>query len=93
MTLEEIEQVLEETIRPQLALHGGGIQSVGLGDGVYRFRLLGQCAGCPSAFLTTETYIREALTAAFPQLSRVVLEQGVSDALLDQARAILGRHG
>lgn len=92
MTLEQIEQVLNERVRPQLALHGGDIRSVSLEDGVYRFRFLGQCAGCPSAFLTTESIIREELMAVFPQLSEVVLEQGVSDGLLKQARLLMGRH-
>ena len=92
MTLEQIESVLDEKVRPQLALHGGDIQSVGLEGSVYRFRLTGQCAGCPSAYLTTEPLIREELLSALPELADAVLEQGVSDALLDQARAILGRH-
>lgn len=90
--LEQIEQVLNDKIRPQLALHGGDIQSVGCEDGVYRFRLLGQCANCPSAYLTTESLIEEELLQAVPGLKQVVLSQSVSDALLDQARAIL-RHG
>ena len=93
MTREQIESVLDEKVRPQLALHGGDIQSVGLEGSVYRFRLTGQCAGCPSAYLTTEPLIREELLSALPELADAVLEQGVSDALLDQARAILGRHG
>ena len=87
--LEQIEQVLNQIIRPQLALHGGDIQSLDCEDGVYRFRLLGQCANCPSAYLTTETLIREELLQAVPGLEQVVLVQAVSDALLDQARAIL----
>ena len=45
--LEMIERILEEKVRPQLAAHGGGIESVGCEDGIYRFRLLGQCSGCP----------------------------------------------
>ena len=90
--LEQIEQVLNQIIRPQLALHGGDIQSLDCEDGVYRFRLLGQCANCPPAYLTTETLIQEELLQAVPGLEQVVLVQAVSDALLDQARAIL-RHG
>lgn len=88
--LEQIEQTLNERVRPQLALHGGDIQSLDCEDGVYRFRLLGQCAGCPSAYLTTESLIREELLQAVPGLKDVVLVQQVSDSLLDQARAILG---
>ena len=90
--LEQIEQVLEERVRPQLALHGGGIESLSCTDGVYHFRLTGQCAGCPSAYLTTQAVIEEELRAAVPGLREIMLVQGVSDSLLDQARALL-RHG
>lgn len=90
--LEQIEQVLNESVRPRLALHGGDIQSLSCEDGVYRFRLLGQCAGCPAADLTTEELIQEELIRAVPGLKQVVLIQQVSDSLLDQARAILN-HG
>lgn len=90
--LEQIEQVLNETVRPQLALHGGDIESLNCEDGVYRFRLLGQCAQCPSAYLTTETLIEEELRSAVPGLKQVVLVQQVSDELLAQALSILGRH-
>lgn len=89
--LEQIEQVLDERVRPQLALHGGDIRSVSCEDGVYRFRLLGQCANCPSAYLTTENLIEEELLSAVPGLRQVVLVQAVSDALLAQALSIL-RH-
>lgn len=92
--LEQIVQILNERIRPQLALHGGDIQSLSCEDGVYRFRLLGQCANCPSAYLTTESLIREELLQAVPGLKDVVLVQQVSDRLLEEARAILGgKHG
>ena len=90
--LEQIEQVLNESVRPRLALHGGDIQSLGCEDGVYRFQLLGQCANCPSAYLTTESLIREELLQAVPGLKDVVLVQQVSDRLLEEARAILN-HG
>ena len=89
--LEQIEQVLNEKIRPQLALHGGNIESLGCEDGIYRFRLLGQCSNCPSAYLTTESLIEEELLQAAPGLKQVVLVQQVSDELLAQALSIL-RH-
>ena len=87
--LEQIEQVLNEKIRPQLALHGGNIESLGCEDGIYRFRLLGQCSNCPSAYLTTESLIEEELLQAVPGLKQVVLVQQVSDELLAQALSIL----
>lgn len=87
--LERIEGVLEEKVRPNLALHGGNIRSLECKDGVYRFQLTGQCAGCPSAMLTTENLIRSALLESIPELKDVVLVGGVSQELLDQAKAIL----
>lgn len=87
--LEQIEQVLNDKIRPQLALHGGNIESLGYEDGIYRFRLLGQCSNCPSAYLTTESLIEEELLQAVPGLKQVVLVQQVSDELLAQALSIL----
>lgn len=87
--LERIEQVLDEEIRPQLLLHGGGMETVRLEGGRYVFRLTGQCAGCPSAYLTTEELIRGTLLERFPQLREVVLEQGVSADLLAQAKRLL----
>ena len=88
--LERIEQVLNGEIRPQLLLHGG-LETVSLMEGRYTFRLTGQCAGCPSAYLTTEELIRGTLLARFPELREVVLEQGVSEDLLAQAKRLL-RH-
>lgn len=90
--LEQIEEILDERVRPQLALHGGNILSLSCEEGVYRFRLLGQCAGCPSADLTTEELIQEELIQAVPGLKQVVLVQQVSDSLIRQAKAILS-HG
>lgn len=87
--LERIEQVLDGEVRPQLLLHGGGMETVRLEGGRYVFRLTGQCAGCPSAYLTTEELIRGTLLERFPQLREVVLEQGVSADLLAQAKRLL----
>ena len=89
--LQEIEQVLNERVRPALRDHGGEVEVLELdGEGVLHIRLTGQCAGCPAADLTTEELIEKALTDALPALvHRVVLSHAVSDDLLAQARAIL----
>ena len=88
--LEQIEQILDEKVRPQLALHGGDIRSLSCEDGVYRFRLLGQCSNCPSSTITTQNVIEEALRQELPQIQKVVLDQPVSEELLEMARKILG---
>ncbi len=89
MTLQDIERVASEKIRPQLARHGGDIRLLGFEDGVVRFELLGQCAGCPAASLTTEQLIRTALTEELPEVRDAVLVEHVDEDLIAQARAIL----
>lgn len=90
--LTEIETVVQEEIRPKLALHGGDIRLLSFQNGVLRFELLGQCSGCPSASITTEELIRSVLTEAVPQVKDVVLVERVDENLVAQAKAILSRH-
>ena len=87
--LTEIQTVLEEEIRPQLALHGGDIRVLSVEDGVVRFELLGQCSGCPAASITTEELIRATLTERVPGVTGVVLVERVGEDLVAQAKAIL----
>ena len=89
--LTKIESLLDAEVRPQLLLHGGGLETVRLEGGRYVYRLTGQCAGCPSAYLTAEELIRRTLLANIPELQDAVLEQGVSDELMDMAKKFL-RH-
>ena len=55
-------------MRPSLRAHGGELELDHLEDGVLYIKLLGQCAGCPSADLTNETLIEHELTSALPEL-------------------------
>lgn len=87
--MDTILQVIDEKIRPQLRAHGGEIQVLDFTDGVLRFELLGQCAGCPSADLTSETIVKEELLAAVPEVQDAVLIQHVDDELYDFAKRIL----
>ena len=41
-----IEEVLDEKVRPQLALHSGNIEIVELQDDVLKVRFLGKCSHC-----------------------------------------------
>ena len=86
--MENLQTRIESVIDEKL-LHGGGMETVRLEGGRYVFRLTGQCAGCPSAYLTTEEVIRSTLLSEVPELCEVVLEQQVSDELLAQARRLL----
>ena len=91
--LKRIEEVLDEKVRPSLRAHGGEIQVDHLEDKVLYVKLLGQCAGCPSADLTNETLVEAELVKALPELVRkVVVVQTVSDELWEQAKRLLRDH-
>ena len=80
--LKRIEAVLDEKVRPSLRAHGGEIQVDHLEDGVLYVKLMGQCAGCPSADLTNETLVEAELVKALPEVvQKVAVIQTVSDEL------------
>ena len=91
--LKRMEAVLDEKVRPSLRAHGGEIQVDHLEDKVLYVKLLGQCAGCPSADLTNETLVEAELVQALPALvKKVSVIQTVSDELWEQAKRLLRDH-
>ena len=80
---------IERKGRPQLELHNGDLDVLDIEDGGVRIRLLGQCAGCPSAYLTIEQLIFGELTVAIPEIRQVIVVQDVSDELWEEARAVM----
>ena len=91
--MKRIEAVLDEKVRPSLRAHGGEIQVDHLEDQVLYVKLLGQCAGCPSADLTNETLVEAELVNALPELvKKVAVIQTVSDELWEQAKRLLRDH-
>lgn len=91
--LKRIEEVLDEKVRPSLRAHGGEIQVDHLEDKVLYVKLMGQCAGCPSADLTNETLVEAELVKALPDVvQKVAVIQTVSDELWEQAKRLLRDH-
>ena len=91
--LKRIEEVLDRQVRPSLRAHGGEIQVDRLENKVLYVKLLGQCAGCPSADLTNETLVEAELVKALPELvQKVSVIQTVSDELWEQAKRLLRDH-
>lgn len=91
--LKKIETVLEEKVRPSLRAHGGEVQVDRLEGKTLYVKLLGQCAGCPSADLTNETLVEAEVVKALPELvEKVVAIQDVSDELWEQAKRLLRDH-
>jgi Fe-S cluster biogenesis protein NfuA len=70
---ERVEAALE-SVRPYMESHGGGVELVGLEDGIAHLRLRGSCDGCPASASTLELAIREALDEAAPDLDGIEVE-------------------
>jgi Fe-S cluster biogenesis protein NfuA len=68
-----VARALEE-VRPYLGSHGGGVELLGVADGVVRLRLDGTCNGCPSSRVTLSSAIEEAVLRAAPEVERVEAE-------------------
>jgi Fe/S biogenesis protein NfuA len=69
---EQVQQLLDERINPAIASHGGVAQLVAVEDGTAYVRLAGGCQGCGMATVTVSQGIETAITAAIPEILRVV---------------------
>jgi Fe-S cluster biogenesis protein NfuA len=63
-----------DRVRPYLGSHAGGVEYLGVTDGVARLRLEGSCHGCPSSTATVELAITGAVKEAAPEVDDVVVE-------------------
>jgi Fe-S cluster biogenesis protein NfuA len=73
-TLEtQIEEVINNQIRPYIEADGGRITFVELRDGVVFVELAGACGTCPSAQMTLKGGVEAILKRRFPELVSVEL--------------------
>ena len=63
-----------DRVRPYLGSHAGGVEYLGVFDGVARLKLEGSCHGCPSSTVTVRLAITGAVQDAAPEVSEVVVE-------------------
>jgi Fe-S cluster biogenesis protein NfuA/nitrite reductase/ring-hydroxylating ferredoxin subunit len=63
-----------DRVRPYLGSHAGGVEYLGVRDGVARLRLEGSCHGCPSSTVTVQLAIQGAVQDAAPEVTDVVVE-------------------
>ena len=87
---EKIEKVLRQKVAPALAQHGG-VEFEDFKDGCLTVRFLGQCASCPSAYVTLEEVVAKGVKEELSEVEKVVSVQGVSDELLNFARSLMGQ--
>ncbi|MFE3289238.1 NifU family protein [Rhodococcus sp. NPDC059234] len=84
-----------DSVRPYLGSHGGDVELLGVDDGVVRLQLTGSCRGCPSSAVTLELAVEEAVRAAAPETTSIVVAgaepASASTAGLISAESLLAR--
>ena len=70
--VERIREVLENEVRPAVAMDGGDVIFVGFEDGVVEVMLQGACVGCPSSTATLRFGIEARLREAIPEVLKVI---------------------
>jgi Fe/S biogenesis protein NfuA len=69
---DRVARVLDESINPAIAAHGGHAELVSVDGGTAYLRLSGGCQGCGMATVTLTQGIRSALLQAVPEIGSVI---------------------
>ena len=72
LTHEEVQEVLDEDVRPALQMDGGDIQLVKIEDNNIYVRLVGACSTCPSSVMTMRMGVENLLREEFPALNELI---------------------
>jgi Fe-S cluster biogenesis protein NfuA len=70
--VQRIRRILEEEVRPAVAMDGGDIVFAGFRDGTVELYMQGSCSGCPSATATLKMGIEARLREEIPEVREVV---------------------
>jgi Fe-S cluster biogenesis protein NfuA len=68
----KIREILDQEVRPAVAMDGGDITFERYEAGVVYLHMVGSCAGCPSSTATLKQGIETRLKAAIPEVLEVV---------------------
>ena len=68
----KIREILDQEVRPAVAMDGGDITFDRFEDGIVYLHMQGSCAGCPSSTMTLKQGIETRLREAVPEVIEVV---------------------
>lgn len=68
---QRIIQLIDDGIRPAIAMDGGDITFMGFVDGIVHLRLIGACGSCPSSTTTLKMGIERMLCEEVPEVRGV----------------------
>ena len=71
--INEIQQIIDDRIRPGIQMDGGDIELISCKNGVVELFLKGACSGCPSSQMTLKSGIEVLLKEKFPDKINTVI--------------------
>ena len=72
LTVEAVQEILDDDIRPALQGDGGDITLIKIEDNNIYVRLVGACSTCPSSVATMSMFVENLLKEEFPALEKVI---------------------
>ena len=72
LTPENVQEVLDDDVRPALQMDGGDIELVKVEDENIYVRLVGACSTCPSSVMTMRMGVENLLREEFPSLNELI---------------------
>ena len=69
--ISQIQEVIENYIRPALQSDGGDIELVDVEDGIVKVRLVGACSHCPSSAMTLYEGVEKMLMDKIPEVKGI----------------------
>ena len=68
---QQILKLLDEEIRPAIAMDGGDLNYIGFEDGIVKVQMIGACGSCPSSTATLKMGIERLLMEEVPEVRAV----------------------
>ncbi len=74
LTVENVEEIIDEYIRPGVAADGGDIELLKIEDNDVYVKLTGACQSCSSAIMTMKMGVEALLREEFPSMRELIDE-------------------
>ncbi len=72
MTMEAVQDILDDMVRPALQGDGGDISLIRIEDNNIYVRLVGSCSSCPSSIMTMKMGVEALLKEEFPMMEELI---------------------
>ena len=72
LTMEAVQEILDDMVRPALQGDGGDISLLKIEDNDVYVKLVGACTTCPSSIMTMKMGVEALLREEFPSMRELI---------------------